>query len=71
MHRFDSVTSLNNYVSDLLSADPALNYFELTAEISDFTVAKSNHCYFKLKDKTAAVSCIMLSNYFAKVDFKP
>ena len=71
MYRFDSVTSLNNYVSDLLSSDPNLNYFELTAEISDFTVAKSNHCYFKLKDKTAAVSCIMLSNYFSKVDFKP
>ena len=71
MYRFDSVTSLNNYVSDLLSSDPNLNFFELTAEISDFTVAKSGHCYFKLKDKTAVVSCIMLSNYFSKVDFKP
>ena len=71
MYKFDSVTSLNNYVSDLLTSDPNLGFFELTAEISDFTVAKSNHCYFRLKDKTAVVSCIMLSNYFSKVDFKP
>ena len=71
MYKFDSVTSLNNYVSDLLSSDPNLDFFELTAEISDFTIAKSNHCYFKLKDRTSVVSCIMLSNYFSKVDFRP
>ncbi len=71
MYKFESVTLLNAYVRDLLSEDEYLSGFELTGEISEFKVATSGHCYFKIKDDKASVSCVMFRQYFRGVDFEP
>ncbi len=71
MYKFESVAQLNEYVRDLLSEDEYLSGFELTGEISEFKVATSGHCYFKIKDNKASVSCVMFRQYFRGVDFEP
>ena len=71
MFKFDSVTVLNNYIRDVFASDDNLCDLELTGEISDFKVASSGHCYFKLKDSSSVVSCVMFRSYFMAVDFKP
>lgn len=71
MFKFDSVSVLNSYVSDVLAQNTNLKNFELTAEISEFKIAYSGHCYFKVKDENSSVNCVMFKSYFMTVDFKP
>ncbi|MBP5260849.1 MAG: exodeoxyribonuclease VII large subunit [Clostridiales bacterium] len=71
MFRFDSVSVFNNYIRNVFSADGNLNGFELTGEISEFKVATSGHCYFKLKDQYSVCSCVIFRSNYLALDFKP
>jgi len=71
MYKFESVTLLNEYVRDLFAEDDRLSGFELSGEISEFKIAASGHCYFKIKDNKSSVSCVMFRMYFRGVDFEP
>jgi len=71
MFKFDSVSVFNNYVRDAFAADSNLNNFELTGEISEFKVATSGHCYFKIKDSSSVCSCVIFRSNYLALDFKP
>ncbi len=44
----------------------------VAGQISDWRGAHSSgHCYFKLKDEEAVLPCVMWSDKFAKIKFKP
>lgn len=66
-----TVTQVNSYVKDRLSADENLKNLVVTGELSNFTHHKSGHFYFTLKDETSSIRCIMFRNAAAKVRFAP
>ncbi|MGL6072638.1 MAG: exodeoxyribonuclease VII large subunit [Fimbriiglobus sp.] len=40
-------------------------------EVSNFTRAASGHCYFKLKDAGAIISCVMFRGFALRLHFEP
>lgn len=66
-----SVSQINNYVKNLLEEDILLNGFFVEAEISNFKAHSSGHFYFTIKDKQAALSCVMFKGYAAELPFVP
>jgi len=43
----------------------------ITGEITDWTISRSGHCYFKLKDENALLPCAMWASKFRRVKFSP
>ncbi len=67
-----TVTQLNKYVKALLDENSALKQIYIKGEISNFKhYASSGHCYFTLKDKTAAIRCVMFSSSAKFLKFMP
>lgn len=67
-----SVRQLNLYVKSLLEGDPRLNFISVTGELSNFKRHyASGHCYFTLKDDSAAIRGVMFKNSAARVTFEP
>ncbi len=67
-----SVRQLNLYVRSLLEGDIRLNDVTVTGEISNFkNHYSSGHLYFTLKDKDAAIRCVMFRAYTSKIKFIP
>ena len=66
-----SVSELNTYVGQLLSADPALHNVRVRGEISGFKRHTSGHLYFSLKDENALVRCVMFRSQAYELDFRP
>jgi exodeoxyribonuclease VII large subunit len=60
MKAFITVSELNEYIGNLLARDDFLSDFWIKGEISGFKYYRqSGHMYFNLKDRQAAVSCVM------------
>ncbi len=67
-----SVRQLNLYVRSLLEGDIRLNDVTVTGELSNFkNHYSSGHLYFTLKDKDAAIRCVMFRAYASKIRFVP
>ena len=66
-----SVSELNQYVGELLSADPILHGLRVQGEISGFKRHSSGHLYFSLKDENALVRCVMFRSQAYELDFRP
>ncbi len=66
-----SVKELNLYVKDLLDRDDFLNNVYVKGEISNYKRHYTGHLYFTLKDKDAAVKCVMFKSYTSTLDFEP
>jgi len=64
-----SVSALNRSVRDLLEHRYALLW--VAGEISNFTLARSGHLYFSLKDDQAQVRCVMFRGRSAHLDWQP
>jgi exodeoxyribonuclease VII large subunit len=64
-----SVSALNRSVRDLLEHRFALLW--VGGEISNFTLARSGHYYFSLKDDHAQVRCVMFRGRGAYLDWQP
>ena len=71
MHSFASVTELNSYAGQVLSAEPRLSSMEVTGEISGFKVYSSGHAYFTLKDSESEIQAVMFSSKLDTVTFRP
>ncbi|MBO8168205.1 MAG: exodeoxyribonuclease VII large subunit [Thermoanaerobacteraceae bacterium] len=69
--RIFTVGQLNNYVKNLLDADPNLTNLWLKGEISNFKHHNSGHMYFTLKDETGSVRCVMFRSRSSKLRFRP
>ncbi len=67
-----TVKQLNLYVKSLLEGDKHLQSVTVTGELSGYkNHYASGHCYFTLKDKDAAVPCVMFRTYASQLDFQP
>lgn len=53
------VADLLRLMRELLESDAELQDLWVRGEISNLTVAASGHCYFSLKEESAAVRCVM------------
>lgn len=54
-----TVTKLNAYIKDMFTQDVLLRNITVKGEVSNCKYHTSGHIYFTLKDKGAAVSCVM------------
>ena len=66
-----TVAQLNAYVSQLLEQDTRLNPVLVKGELSGVKRYPSGHVYFTLKDREAAVSCVLFKGYASRLRFKP
>ncbi|HQL28397.1 MAG TPA: exodeoxyribonuclease VII large subunit [Anaerolineaceae bacterium] len=66
-----SVTSLNNYLRELLETDEVLQDLWVRGEISNFSQPRSGHLYFTLKDSEAQIRCVMWKNAAMRLRFSP
>src|SRR5262245_31085782 len=64
-----TVSALVRSVRDLLEHRYPLLW--VAGEISSFTVAKSGHAYFALKDAHAQAHCVMFRSRFQQLDWEP
>ena len=65
-----TVTQVNSLIKEILENNlpPRLT---ITGEITNWTIARSGHVYFDLKDENALLPCVMWKSKFAKVKFQP
>ena len=66
-----SVSDLNQYIAELLSADDVLADVFVEGEISNFKHHSSGHLYFSLKDDDAKVNCVMFRSAAYYLRFQP
>src|SRR6267142_1892948 len=64
-----TVSALARSIRDLLEHRYPLLW--VAGEISDFTVAKSGHAYFVLKDRHAQLRCVMFRSRHQQLDWEP
>src|SRR5512139_649231 len=67
--RVVSVSELARNVRDLLEHRFPLAW--VAGEISNFTLARSGHLYFSLKDDAAQMRCVMFRHRAQYLDFAP
>lgn len=66
-----SVTDLNKYIKDKVSADEYLNNVLVKGEISNFKHHYTGHLYFTLKDDNSLIKCIMFKSFTQNLKFVP
>lgn len=66
-----TVTALNDYINDLMAADPILEHVHVRGEISNFKRHPSGHLYFSLKDEGGVLRCVMFRSSASKLNFVP
>ncbi len=71
MVEFKSVSQLDNYIKSYLTGSEYLSDFQVTGEISAYTVSSRGHAYFTIKDAEAVMPCVMFSRYLSYVSFAP
>ena len=67
--RLLSVTQLTQMIKATL--EETIGSVLVEGEISNFRIAPSGHAYFVLKDKGAAINCVMFRRVMATVAFEP
>ncbi|MCB9432531.1 MAG: exodeoxyribonuclease VII large subunit [Ardenticatenaceae bacterium] len=66
-----TVGELNSYIKDLFEIDYRLQDVEVSGEISNFSLARSGHLYFTLKDEKAQLRCVMWRSAAERLRFAP
>ena len=69
--RIFDVSELNNYIKGLLDSDPALSGIYVRGELSNYKIYNSGHHYFTIKDKDAAIRCVMFKREASSLRFRP
>lgn len=65
-----SVTRLNNEIKWLLESNPSFRSLAVSGEISNYRPHPSGHCYFTLKDESAAIGAVMFRSDAARLRFR-
>lgn len=65
-----TVTQVNNYIKNLFSRDFVLNRVTVKGEVSNCKYHSSGHIYFTLKDRDAALNCIMFASRRQELMFR-
>ena len=66
-----TVTSLSNYLREVLETDDILRDVWVRGEISNFSQPRSGHLYFTLKDNEAQLRCVMWKGQTFRLRFDP
>ena len=66
-----TVTTLSNYLREVLETDEILRDVWVRGEISNFTQPRSGHLYFTLKDNDAQLKCVMWKSQTFRLRFNP
>lgn len=67
-----SVSHINRYIKSLFDSDLGLQSVFVSGEISNFSNHyKTGHCYFSLKDDSAAIKAVMFSRQASRLKFIP
>lgn len=66
-----SVTSLTNYLREVLETDEILRDVWVRGEISNFSQPRSGHLYFTLKDNDSQLRCVMWKGQTFRLRFNP
>ncbi len=66
-----SVGDLTRFIKSMFDGEHALKNLMVQGEISNFKCYTSGHCYFTLKDSTAAIKCVMFKSRAMGLRFKP
>lgn len=66
-----TVSQVTSYIKGLFLQDELLQDVWVEGEISNFSRAASGHCYFTLKDESAALSCVMWRAQVARLSQEP
>lgn len=69
--RVFEVSELNNWIKQLLDSEPGLNRVYVRGELSNYKMYPSGHHYFTIKDKEAALRCVMFKREAEKLRFRP
>ncbi|MBQ1351991.1 MAG: exodeoxyribonuclease VII large subunit, partial [Oscillospiraceae bacterium] len=70
-HPIFSVSQVNGYLKGLMEADATLSALFVRGEISNYKCYPSGHHYFTLKDKEAALRCVLFRREAARLRFAP
>jgi len=71
MRNIYTISHLSAYLKELLDLDPLLSDVWLRGEVSNFSRARSGHCYFTLKDEGAQLRCVMWRSTAARLPVLP
>lgn len=66
-----SVTELNAYVKGIIESSTFLSSVTVKGEISNFTLHRSGHLYFSLKDEESQIKAVMFRSSASKLKFLP
>jgi exodeoxyribonuclease VII large subunit len=66
-----TVTSLSNYLREVLESDEILRDVWVRGEISNLSQPRSGHLYFTLKDSEAQLRCVMWKSQTFRLRFNP
>ena len=66
-----TVTTLTNYLREVLETDEILRDVWVRGEISNFSQPRSGHLYFTLKDNDAQLRCVMWKGQTFRLRFSP
>ncbi len=66
-----TVSGLTKYIRSVLERDANLSGFTVSGEISNFTLHRTGHLYFALKDENAVINAVMFRSDAARLGFKP
>ncbi len=68
-HKPYTISQINNGIASIIESENTLVWVE--GEISNFKIASSGHCYFKLKDEQSQIPSVMWKSTFIKHKCKP
>ncbi|MGI6380388.1 MAG: exodeoxyribonuclease VII large subunit [Anaerolineae bacterium] len=66
-----TVSELTRYIKELLDSAPGLADLWVAGELSNWSRARSGHCYFTLKDDQAEIPCVMWRGAADRLTFEP
>jgi len=66
-----TVSELTRYIKELLDSAPGLAELWVAGELSNWSRARSGHCYFTLKDDQAEIPCVMWRGAADHLAFEP
>ena len=66
-----SITQLNEYIRNMMDADPRLAQVAVRGEVSNYKLYPSGHHYFTLKDEGGALKCVMFKGNAIRLRFRP
>jgi len=66
-----TVSQLNNYVKQMVDADPLLRQLAVCGELSNYKIYPSGHHYFSMKDAEGVLRCVMFKGSAVRIRFRP